>query len=84
MLFEKDHLKIKIEYITADFKKESYLINSKREIIEFDNFDVEIGIETNRLCFQAESREQMREELGLDGQYVIGNVGRLCYQKNQG
>ena len=51
MLFEKDHLKIKIEYITADFKKESYLINSKREIIEFDNFDVEIGIETNRLFF---------------------------------
>ena len=51
LLFEKDHLKIKIEYITADFKKESYLINSKREIIEFDNFDVEIGIETNRLFF---------------------------------
>ena len=51
LLFEKDYLKIKIEYITADFKKESYLINSKREIIEFDNFDVEIGIETNRLFF---------------------------------
>ena len=51
LLFEKNHLKIKIEYITADFKKESYLINSKREIIEFDNFDVEIGIETNRLFF---------------------------------
>ena len=51
LLFEKDHLKIKIEYITADFKKESFLINSKREIIEFENFDVEIGIETNRLFF---------------------------------
>ena len=51
LLFEKDYLKVKIEYITADFKKESYLINSKREIIEFDNFDVEIGIETNRLFF---------------------------------
>ena len=31
--------------------KESFLINSKREIIEFDDFDVEIGIETNRLFF---------------------------------
>ncbi len=45
----KDHekVKIKMEYCTQDFKKESFLRNSKRDAIEFDGFDVEIGIERN-------------------------------------
>ena len=41
------------------------------------------GIETEKFRFDPEVRESVRQELGLDGQFVIGNVGRLCYQKNQ-
>ena len=45
----KNHekVKIKMEYCAQDFKKESFLRNSKRDAIEFDGFDVEIGIGRN-------------------------------------
>lgn len=45
----KNHekVKIKMEYCAQDFKKESFLRNSKRDAIEFDGLDVEIGIERN-------------------------------------
>lgn len=41
------------------------------------------GIEVERFRFDAKAREEVRQELGLDGKYVIGHVGRLCCQKNQ-
>ena len=41
------------------------------------------GIETERFRFDAEARVSLRRELGLEDRFVIGNVGRLCYQKNQ-
>lgn len=41
------------------------------------------GIDVERFCFNQEVRETIRKELGLVGCFVIGNVGRLCYQKNQ-
>lgn len=41
------------------------------------------GIDTKRFQFDPEGRETVRRELGLEGKLVIGNVGRLCYQKNQ-
>lgn len=41
------------------------------------------GIETQRFRFDPVVREQVRAELGLMNSFVIGNVGRLCYQKNQ-
>ena len=41
------------------------------------------GIEVERFRFQPEERERTREKLGLTGKFVVGNIGRLCYQKNQ-
>lgn len=41
------------------------------------------GIDTNRFRFDADVREKVRTELGVQGKYVVGNIGRLCYQKNQ-
>ena len=41
------------------------------------------GIDVERFQFVPAVREDMRHELGLNGKYVIGSVGRLCYQKNQ-
>lgn len=41
------------------------------------------GIDVERFRFDPAGREQIRAELGLTGKLVIGNVGRLCYQKNQ-
>lgn len=41
------------------------------------------GIETDKFAFTSAGREAERGRLGLDGRFVIGNVGRLCSQKNQ-
>lgn len=41
------------------------------------------GIDVERFRFNSVVREQVRAELGLAGKLVVGNVGRLCYQKNQ-
>ena len=42
------------------------------------------GIDTGRFRFNQTVRDEVRRELGLEGAFVIGHVGRLCLQKNQG
>ena len=41
------------------------------------------AINLNNYAFSSEGREKIREELGLQNKFVLGNVGRLCSQKNQ-
>lgn len=41
------------------------------------------GIELERFRFDARGRSEAREELGVGDAFLLGNVGRLCYQKNQ-
>lgn len=41
------------------------------------------GIDVGRFRFRPTVRTRIRKELGLENKLVIGNVGRLCYQKNQ-
>lgn len=41
------------------------------------------AINLGKFKFSQEARQCVREELNLDGYLVLGNVGRLCYQKNQ-
>ena len=41
------------------------------------------GIETERFRFDPTVRTRVREALGLTDAFVVGHVGRLCYQKNQ-
>lgn len=42
------------------------------------------AIDVDKFLFNEEIRQKKRRELGIDDDvFVIGNVGRLCYQKNQ-
>ena len=42
------------------------------------------GIDTERFQYSEKSRKEIRDRYGIgEKEYVIGNVGRLCYQKNQ-
>ncbi len=41
------------------------------------------GIDVERFRFNEKKRADIRARMGLEGKYVIGNIGRLCYQKNQ-
>lgn len=40
------------------------------------------GIETNRFAFRADVRTEVREELGIQDELVLGHVGRFSSQKN--
>lgn len=40
------------------------------------------AIDVNRFKYDECVREAMRKELSLEGKFVIGHVGRFCYQKN--
>lgn len=41
------------------------------------------AIDTDKYKFNEEVRTQYRKELNIENQFVIGNVGRLHFQKNQ-
>lgn len=41
------------------------------------------GIDLKRFRFDPQQREEMRRALGVTDRFVVGNVGRLCEQKNQ-
>lgn len=41
------------------------------------------GIDVERFRFDPTIRTKVRAELGLEKSFVIGNIGRLCFQKNQ-
>lgn len=41
------------------------------------------AIEVDKFLYQNELRTQLRREYGVEDKFVIGNVGRLVYQKNQ-
>lgn len=41
------------------------------------------GIELANFTFNSSGRDKMRSELGLNGRFVVGHVGRLCSEKNQ-
>ena len=56
---------------------------SKRELTKKSYQFIPNGIDIARFRFDIKMREMIRKELGLENKFVVGNVGRLCYQKNQ-
>lgn len=40
------------------------------------------AIDLDKYKYNEEKRNELREELGLEGKKVIGHIGRFCYQKN--
>lgn len=56
---------------------------SKSELEEKGYRFIPNGINTERFRFNPTVRETIRKELGFEEKLVIGNIGRLCYQKNQ-
>lgn len=40
------------------------------------------AIEVDRFLFQKPVREALRKKMGLEDCFVVGHVGRFCYQKN--
>lgn len=42
------------------------------------------GVEVERYLYDENTRSQYRAELGFEDSFIIGNIGRFSYQKNQG
>lgn len=63
--------------IAADF------LFNKKALSQKEYTFIPNGIEVERFRFDPVKRYSVRAELGLTDEFVIGNVGRLCYQKNQ-
>lgn len=40
------------------------------------------AIDVDNFRFNEETRPRVRHELGIENQFVVGHVGRFCYQKN--
>ena len=40
------------------------------------------AIDVDRFQFQSEIAQDIRKELGWEDKYIIGHIGRFCYQKN--
>lgn len=53
------------------------IINSNKYLI------INNAIETNKYKYSEKARKEYRKILGIDDKLVIGNVGRLHFQKNQ-
>lgn len=41
------------------------------------------GTDLSRFCYNKELRQKQRVELGVQNQLVIGNIGTICWRKNQ-
>lgn len=65
LIKDKGHSNIRMEYIAEEFVKESYLQNSKRQVISYPGFDVEIGTESNRI-FCIDARLTNGNEITID------------------
>lgn len=58
-----------------------WFFNSK--IMKSDKYRiVNNAIDMDKFGFSLETRNEMRKKLDLDGKFVIGNIGRLHFQKN--
>lgn len=54
------------------------------KIMRQSNFQIiKNAIEISKFKFNAGIREQYRKKMGLENKFVVGNIGRLHFQKNQ-
>ena len=54
-----------------------------KKIVRSERFEVIYNaVDKRKFCYQPDLRRQMRSELGIEENYVIGHVGNFCYPKN--
>lgn len=67
----------KLQAISVDAGK--YLFGKNSKDIDL----VHATVDLEKFKFSRETQEKLLKELNLEGNYVVGNVGRLCSAKNQ-
>lgn len=64
-------------------KNAAEFLFTKRELQKRGYTFIPNGIDVERFRFDPVIRAKVRNEMGLTDKFVIGHIGRLCYQKNQ-
>ena len=82
LIKDKGHSKIKVEYVCDKFKKESFLSNLYRGVIEGENFDVEIGIEEDGIFFM-DMRETNNLNINIDNIRLNDNTFEISGKSDE-
>lgn len=82
LIKDKGHSKIKVEYVFDKFKKESFLSNLYRGVIEGENFDVEIGIEEDGIFFM-DMRETNNLNINIDNIRLNDNTFEISGKSDE-
>lgn len=64
-------------------EKAIYTLCGKTKKIVDNHRVIKNAIQIERYVYDEQIRENVRAEYNLEGRFVVGNVGRLCSQKNQ-
>lgn len=53
------------------------------KVVRSERFEVIFNaVDREKYCYDEKVRREVREELGLEGCFVVGHAGNFCYQKN--
>lgn len=64
-------------------EKAIYVLCGRTKKIENNHKVIKNGIQIERYLYNKETRAEIRKKYNLEGKFVVGNVGRICSQKNQ-
>lgn len=66
------------DFFACSLESGKFLFGKEAEIMVINN-----AIYSARFIYNNEVRLKLRKELNIESDYVLGNIGRLCEQKNQ-
>lgn len=72
------YLNCATKYMSCSKEAGKALFGNKKKVQVLHN-----GIETDKFIFNKKIREKMREEFGVNGEFIIGHIGRFDKPKNQ-
>ncbi|OZQ61776.1 glycosyl transferase family 1 [Paenibacillus sp. VTT E-133280] len=70
------------DYLFSCSQKAGEWLFGKYHFKKKNSLVVKNAIESERYIFNIMKRDKLRKELGIDGKFVIGHVGRFCVAKN--
>lgn len=70
------------DYLFACSQKAGEWLFGKKKFNKSNSFIVNNAIPSKEYKFNLKKRDEMRKELGIEGKFVIGHVGRFCHPKN--
>lgn len=78
----RKNLSGKTDYMFTCSKLAGISVFGKRAVDEGKTIFIPNAIDSAKFAYNEEKRREIREQLGISNQYVIGHVGRFHYAKN--